>query len=464
MNSIKESQPGERGSVRRKRMSVENRVSRGLLVVLAWGSFALSPAADRIELRDFPLEPMELQPPGWTAWAPRQELLPRCYVDTRQFRSPPSALAVSGNSNAAAYGGWTYLLKPVQPDRYYRLEAHYRTRSVAQERRQVVVRLDWLDAEGRRVGYPDYGHQVEPAGDGWKRIHMTVPAPAGAVQTRLELFLAWSPQGTVWWDDLTFQEVPAPSPRPVRLGSVSLRPRDTGGKPGSVQAFLQALDAIGPQDPDIVCLGEGITLVGSGETYVSVAEPVPGPTTEQLAEKARQYQMYLVAGLYEREGSAVYNTAVLIDRQGKVVGKYRKVNLPREEIEGGLTPGTEYPVFDTDFGRVGLLICWDIQYTDAARSLAAQGAEIILVPIWGGSFTLMQARALENHVYLVTAGYDCETAIINPVGEVLHSTTTSGVFKTVTVDLSRRWIQPWLGDMRARFFKEFLWDRPTPTP
>jgi hypothetical protein len=72
----------------------------------------------------------------------------------------------------------------------------------------------------------------------------------------------------------------------------------------------------------------------------------------------------------------------------------------------------------------------------------------------------MQARALENHVYLVTAGYDCETAIYNPLGEALHTTKDSGVFKTVTVDLTRRFVEPWLGDMRGRFHKELRLDVP----
>jgi len=264
----------------------------------------------------------------------------------------------------------------------------------------------------------------------------------------------------VWWDDVSLEEVAAPAARQVRIGSVSLRPRDTGDKDGSVTAFVQALDKIALDKPDIVCLGEGITIVGNGRSYAEVAEMVPGPTTERLGEKAKQYGMYIVAGLYEREGNALYNTAVLIDRQGKLAGKYRKVYLPREEIEGGLTPGSSYPVFDTDFGRIGMMICWDVQYADPARALAAQGAEIIFLPVWGAYSTLLQARALENHVYLVSAGYDCETAIFNPVGEALHSTKQSGVFKTVAIDLNERVIEPWLGEMRNRFHKEIRWDVP----
>ena len=407
----------------------------------------------RVELSNFSLSS------GWQPWSQREEILPRCYIDQAQFRSAPNALAISGNSNAAEYGGWSYRLDNIQPGKFYRLITYYRTQWVQHEQLQVVARLDWRDARDNRVQQPDYAYSVDPAGD-WKRLTLQVPAPEKATQAKLELALGWSPQGTVWWDDITFEEVTAPGDRIVRIGSVGLRPRDTGSKEGSVNAFLKALDQVATGKPDIVCLGEGITVVGNGQSYVSLAEPIPGPTTGRLGEKARQHNMYIVAGLYEREGAALYNTAVLVDRQGQVAGKYRKVYLPREEIEGGLTPGMAYPVFDTDFGKIGMMICWDLQYVEPARALATQGAEMILMPIWGGNYALMKARAIENHVFLVSAGYDVETAVIDPNGAALHATRESGVIKTVPINLSQRFLDPWLGDMRARFHKEIRWDVP----
>lgn len=431
-----------------------------LLIIFVSLAPGASPAGNlKLELADFSGSGPAGTPKGWQAWSPRAELQPRCYVDSTEFRSQPNALAISGNGNAVEYGGWSYVASAIQPRNHYRFTAHYRTRDVSNEQLRVVARLDWLDARQKRVGYPDYAYVTQPAGD-WKKFTLEAPAPEGTTSVRIELALGWSPHGTVWWDDIALEEIPAPRPRPVRIGSVSLRPQRTGGKEGSLNAFLKALDEVALGKPDIVCLGEGITLVGHNAGYSSLAEPVPGPTTERLGTKARQHHMYIVAGLYEREEEVMYNTAVLIDRQGKVAGKYRKVYLPREEIEGGLTPGNSYPVFETDFGRIGMMICWDSQYADPARALAVQGAEIIFLPIWGGYSTLMQARAMENHVYLVTAGYDCETAVYNPLGEALHSTKESGIFKTVSVDLNQRFIEPWLGDMRGRFHKELRFDVP----
>jgi len=199
-------------------------------------------------------------------------------------------------------------------------------------------------------------------------------------------------------------------------------------------------------------------MVGNNKPFTAVAEPLPGPTTESLGKLARGKKAYVVAGVYEREGVALYNTAVLIDRAGTLIGKYRKVYLPRDEIDGGLTPGNDYPVFRTDFGKVGMMICWDVQYADPARALALRGAEMILMPIWGGNETLAKARAIENRVFLVSSGYDHPTAILDPDGEVLAIAREQGKAAVATLDLNRRYLDSWNGDLRQLFMKELRLD------
>ena len=410
----------------------------------------------RLELKDFSQEGST--PGGWSAFAARSEIQPRCTVDTTHFRSAPDALAISGNGNSAEYGGWVYSAGGIRAGRWYRLRAFYRTESVPDERRQVVARLDWRDGKGERVGQPDYAWAVTPEG-GWKCVTLSVPAPPEAASVRIELSLAWAPQGTVWWDDISLEETQPSPARWVRIGTVCLHPHNS---PDNLGAYLQALDKISADKPDIVCLGEEILVEGNPTPYAAVAEPIHGPSTERLGERARKYHMYLVAGLTERDGPVIYNTAVLIDRHGKVAGKYRKVYLPREEIEGGLTPGGAYPVFETDFGRIGMMICWDNEYIDGARAMAFQGAEILFVPAAGGYLTLLKARALENHLYVVSSGYDVESAIIDPTGTVLFATNESGVNKTIRINLEDRFLDLWLGDMRARFHKEIRGDIPIP--
>ncbi len=324
----------------------------------------------------------------------------------------------------------------------------------------MLSRLDWRKASGKRAGHPDYVHAVTSA-EGWKRVSLEAPAPEDAAAVDIQLFLSNAPRGKLWWDEISLSRIDPPGPRLVRVAAVNLRPRNTGGREQSVQRFLDVVEhRVAAGDTDIIVLPEGITVVGTGKKYADVAETIPGPTTAALGKMARRKNAYISAGIYERNGVAIYNTAVLMDREGKLAGKYRKVYLPREEIEGGITPGNDYPVFQTDFGKVGMMICWDIQYADPARALALRGAELILTPIWGGNETLGKARAIENRVFIASSGYDYPTQIMDPDGEILALAKDEGTVAFTTIDLNRRYLEPWLGDMRGRFMKELRLDVP----
>ncbi len=395
-------------------------------------------------------------PAGWRTWAARPEMAPRTFVDLVHFRNAPGSLAISGNTNAAEYGGWEYAAAGVQPGKWYRFTAYYRAEGVQDERRQVVSRLDWAKADGARTGQPDYVYTGERSGD-WTRVSLDAAAPEAAASVKVQLYLQNAPYATIWWDDISLEEIAAPGARTVRVASINLRPRETHSAGQSVNEFLAVIRK-SVTSADVILLPEGITVVGTGKHYPDVAESIPGPTTERLAQVAREKNSYIVAGIYERDGAAIYNTAVLIDRTGRFIGKYRKVYLPREEIEGGLTPGNDYPVFRTDFGKVGMMICWDLQYADPARALALRGAEMILMPIWGGNETLAKARAIENQVFLVSSGYDYPTSILDPNGELLAIARDQGTVASATIDLNRRYVDTWLGDMRQRFMKELRLD------
>jgi predicted amidohydrolase len=161
-----------------------------------------------------------------------------------------------------------------------------------------------------------------------------------------------------------------------------------------------------------------------------------------------------VAGIYERSGSRLYNTAVLIARDGSLAGRYHKMSLPDEEIEGGITPGSDTPVFDTDFGRVGLFICWDSSYPEVARALAARGAEVLFLPIWGGVEQLVQARAIENQVHVVASGYDFRSGIFDRRGVRIADAKGDPSVVVVTVDLAEPTLWEWIGNWRARIDRE----------
>lgn len=433
---------------------------KSLILVLVG---ALSCAAQTaVHLSGFHSEPGSL-PAGWRTWSQRAEIAPRTFVDaSRSHIGKGGSLAISGGSNVAEYGGWEYAA-PVEAKKWYRFVAYYRGVGLTYEPLQVLSRLDWQTAAGTRAGLPDYAWRTTLEGE-WRRVTLEAPAPEGAAAVKLQLFLGNAPYGTVWWDDISLDPIAAPAPRNVVIAAIKLRPeRITGTPADSIRQFLEAIEHAVPGKTDLILLPEGTTVIATGKDCVDVAEPIPGPTTERLGEFARKRNSYVAAGIYERDGVAVYNTAVLIDRQGKVAGKYRKVYLPREEIESGLTPGNDYPVFETDFGKVGMMICWDQQYADPARALAMRGAELILLPIWGGDLTLGKARAIENHVFLASSGYDYPSRILSPDGEIVAVAEKQGTAAVATIDLNRRYVHDFLGDMRERFMKELRLDVPAPS-
>jgi predicted amidohydrolase len=394
--------------------------------------------------------------PGWELWSQRPETRPTFFSTEFPSLGGSGSLGISGASKNSAHGCWLKTVEGITPNYYYHIEAFFRVLSVPYPRQQVIARLDWRRADGGRAGQPEYVPDGKTTGD-WQKVSGTFQAPEKATSVNIELFLSYCPQGTVWWDAISLSQVPEPPKRMVRVATVNCYPRDKAAPIEAVEDFCRLVDQAGDQSCDIICLGEGINLVGvRGKAYPDIAEPIPGPTTIKLGELAKKHGMYIVAALGELENHAIYNTAVLIDRQGRVAGKYRKVQLPREEIEAGVTPGKSLPVFDTDFGRIGMMICWDVQYVEPARALAAQGAEIIFLPIWGGNSVLMKARPIENQLYLVSCAYSSgiSSAIYDPTGEIIAEAEERPSFVFADIDLNKQFLNDWLGNMRHRLQRE----------
>jgi predicted amidohydrolase len=140
---------------------------------------------------------------------------------------------------------------------------------------------------------------------------------------------------------------------------------------------------------------------------------------------AAELGIYLAPGLDELAQDKVFSTALLIGPQGDLIGVYRKVHMGAGERHWWAR-GSRFPVFDTDFGRLGMMICFDRQLPEPARLLALQGAELLLIPTAGAygekkyerNLAMMKTRAYENKVFLAMA-HPTEGLVVNPLGEVL---------------------------------------------
>lgn len=390
----------------------------------------------------------------WKFESQRSAISPQSYIDRNvTFEGHPS-LAIKGGGKDHAAGYW-YREVEVAPGAHYLFRTYFKSSLVDEPARSILARVIWQDMSGKLIGFREYpATLMDKTKNGWEIIEQVYQAPEGTKTARLELHYRWDEDGIVNFGETSFEKTSAPEARTVRLATVNHKPRNSKSPTENLAAFAALVDQAGAGKADIVCLPEGATIVGTPLDYISGSEGVPGPTTKFLGEVARRNNLYIVAGLLEKGGDAVYNTAVLIDRKGNLAGKYRKTSLPREEIDGGVTPGNSFPVFDTDFGRVGIMICWDVTFPEPARALAQQGAEVIFLPIWGGNITLTMARAIENQVYVVSSSYDMISAVFGLEGEVITQAKEDKSVVITEVNLNEHKLWPWLGDLRNRIPRE----------
>jgi N-carbamoylputrescine amidase len=175
--------------------------------------------------------------------------------------------------------------------------------------------------------------------------------------------------------------------RTVRIGLIQVRGQ--GSAEANLAYTLDRIREAAAGGAQIICTQELFTSAYFCRTQdpalFDLAEPVPGPTTAALAALAAELGVVLIASLFERRAAGVYhNTAAVIDADGSYLGKYRKMHIPQDpgfEEKFYFTPGDlGYQVWDTRFGKISVLICWDQWYPEAARLAALAGAEILFYP------------------------------------------------------------------------------------
>jgi predicted amidohydrolase len=236
----------------------------------------------------------------------------------------------------------------------------------------------------------------------------------------------------------------------------------------NVDHILELADRAGSENPDLIITPEDITgtnycsfRIDDGELYFKFAQTVPGPITEQAGKIAKKHSCYLIINLVEESKGKFYNASVLIDRKGRVAGKYHKVHLALEE-NYYLTAGTDFPVFETDFGKLGLMICFDNYFPESARSLALNGAELITMSTYGlcapgetDQLLRVKARACDNVVYFAMSIYGSNkekqegshpgrSCIVDLNGNVLSDAGYwADSFATATIDLDRKRYDNW---------------------
>jgi N-carbamoylputrescine amidase len=233
----------------------------------------------------------------------------------------------------------------------------------------------------------------------------------------------------------------------------------TASKEENLEKAIKKVKSAAQKGAQIICLQELFTSLYFCDVedyeYFALAEAIPGPSTDALCKVAGELGVVIIASLFEKRAQGLYhNTTAVINADGNYLGKYRKMHIPDDPSyyeKFYFTPGDlGYKVWDTKFGKIGVLICWDQWYPEAARITSLMGAEIIFYPTaigWATSQdeatneeqynawqTIQRSHAVANGVHVVSVnrvGYEQDGAmkfwggsfISNPFGRILYQAT-----------------------------------------
>ncbi len=220
-------------------------------------------------------------------------------------------------------------------------------------------------------------------------------------------------------------EHPSQPGRRVKVAAIAIG--FGGGHDQKLKLAIRHLEVAGQNGVDIACLPE--------EFAGAVAEPIPGPTTKAVGELAKKYHLYVVCPVCEQAaGGRRYNTAVLLDREGKIAGRYRKAFPVWGEK---VNPGNEgVNVFDTDFGRIALLTCFDANFDELWQEAERKGAEMVLWPSAYGGGLPLNGYAMIHNYYIVAVGQGNMIDIFGKTIENVEKPLPQQFIATVDLDLT----------------------------
>lgn len=375
-------------------------------------------------------------------------------MDTRDWKSWSSlkstrplnqanghSLISEATGSTDLFGGW-YQTRQVTDVKDYVIRVEYDAIGIRNEEDHIAVTLEWFDANGDPLAV-DYVNGLTQLGDVERLLERTVRTREGAANVHIRLILRHTPTGLVRWRKLAFHPIDKHASRTVRFATTRISPGPGATIERNVRKMEDIIDRAAADNPDLICLTENFVDRGVKASVPETSQPIPGEVVSRLGERAAKHRTYIVTSLHEEENGRYYNTAVLINRSGHVVGKYRKVHLTYLEQMNGLTPGSAYPIFETDFGRLGILICYDMWFPEPARVLALNGAEVIAFPLAGsgipGHFDhIWPARAMDNGVAVVSSSTGTSPSqILDRTGKVVSSTMGDPPYVSASIDLDQ---------------------------
>lgn len=222
-------------------------------------------------------------------------------------------------------------------------------------------------------------------------------------------------------------------------------------KESNIHRVLETMSLAHKKEADYILFPElYITGYRLDEQVIHLAESLEGKNIKQIQESAKKYHLGVIIGLPEMDDGLIYNTAVFIDKNGEILGKYRKNHLFSHEKKL-FSAGNECPVFETPEGKIGLMITYDMEFPEQARILAIKGAQLILIleanmiPYQSYQNIYLSARAMENHVFIAGVNkvglekdmvFFGESSVIHPTGKILYKSNNNEDLAVIKINLS----------------------------
>jgi len=349
---------------------------------------------------DFVLGKVGEMPESWSVGTPADYpyLLPEVgLVDGRGA----NALRLAGKGTDDCLG-WAQAEFPIALGKTYRMRVVFRMSEEIDPNLNLLFCL-FVD---NHVNNNHAIFQFRRLEDGWvEGDDRFVVFGEGSANATLKLIFRYSAGGEVLVKSVSLEEC---EPVPRRMARIAT----TFGR-GSVEDWSRAIDSAADDGADLVLLPE---------TFLEIHNPeeIDGPSYSFMQGKSKERGVYVAGTFYLRdpENGRRYNTGMLFDRNGEMAGRYDKIHLHTPEaIDTGITPGSIAPVWETEFGKVGMIICYDGWFNDLTQLLALKGAEIVLWPAAGGFKGLSHARAADNGIVFAASMLNSGCWIYDSTGD-----------------------------------------------
>ena len=242
-----------------------------------------------------------------------------------------------------------------------------------------------------------------------------------------------------------------------------LQPKVTDDKSANLAKVEKLVEEEGTEEVDFLALPEMFNCPYEAEKFDDYAEKIPGPTTEFLSRLASQHNFYVIGGsMPERANGDIYNTSPVISPDGEIIAKHRKIHLFRVNYPGKiqfdesryLKGGNEQTVSDTEFGTIGVAICYDLRFPELIRGMAKAGSKVIFLPAAFNTTTgpahwkpVLRTRAIDNQIFVIAgsparnrkSSYRAygHSLIVDPWGEVIAEAGSGEEKLLVELDLTK---------------------------